>query len=78
MERWSVEHRVFAVEQFFRNNDTVVTVQRLFHWQLIVGLRDAVQIETLYSGRLQCLEVVDLGEKRNNLVFLVLIEVRET
>ena len=30
MQQCNVEHRVFAVEQFFRNNDSVVTVQRLF------------------------------------------------
>jgi hypothetical protein len=28
MAHWNVEHRVFAVEQFFRNGDSVVTVQR--------------------------------------------------
>ena len=27
---WNVEHRVFAVEQFFRNSDSVVSVQLLF------------------------------------------------
>ena len=31
MAHWNVEHRVFAVEQFFRNSDSVVTVQHLFH-----------------------------------------------
>ena len=30
MAHWNVEHRVFAVEQFFRNSDSVVTVQRIF------------------------------------------------
>ena len=30
MERWSLEHRTFAVEQLFRNNDSVIQVQRLF------------------------------------------------
>jgi hypothetical protein len=29
MERWSVEHRAFAVETYFKNNDSVVT-QRIF------------------------------------------------
>ena len=29
MERWSVEHRVFAVETYFKNNDSVLT-QRIF------------------------------------------------
>lgn len=42
MERWSVQHRVFVVEQFFRNNDSVVTVQRLFRQYFRVGRRGAV------------------------------------
>ena len=29
MGRWSVEHRAFAVETYFKNNDSVVT-QRIF------------------------------------------------
>jgi hypothetical protein len=29
MERWSVEHRAFAVETYFKNNDSVVT-RRIF------------------------------------------------
>ena len=29
MERWSVEHRAFAVETYLKNNDSVVT-QRIF------------------------------------------------
>jgi len=41
MQQWNVEHRVFAVEQFFRNNDSVVTVQRLFRRQFNVA-RDGV------------------------------------
>ena len=33
-ERWSVEHRAFAVETYFKNNDSVLT-QRIFrrHFQ---------------------------------------------
>jgi transposase-like protein len=30
MERWSVEHRAFAVETYFQNNDSVVVTQRIF------------------------------------------------
>ena len=26
MERWSVEHRAFAVETYFKNNDSVVDI----------------------------------------------------
>jgi hypothetical protein len=29
MERWSVEHRAFAVETYFKNSDSVLT-QRIF------------------------------------------------
>ena len=29
MERWSVEHRAFAVETYFKNNDSVLS-QRIF------------------------------------------------
>ena len=27
MERWSVEHRAFAVETYFKNNDSVLTLE---------------------------------------------------
>ena len=42
MVHWNVEHRVFAVEQFFRNSDSVVTVQRLFHQKFTVKRRGAI------------------------------------
>jgi hypothetical protein len=32
MERWSVEHRAFAVETYFKNNNSVLT-RRIFHRQ---------------------------------------------
>ena len=42
MAHWNVQHRVFAVEQFFRNSDSVVTVQRLFRRTFNVERRDAI------------------------------------
>jgi len=30
MERWSVEHRAFAVETIFKNNDSFVVTQLIF------------------------------------------------
>ena len=33
MERWSVEHRAFAVETIFKNNDSVVVTQLIFRRQ---------------------------------------------
>jgi transposase len=41
MERSSVEHRVFAVETYFKNNDSVVT-QRLFRRHFNVHRNDSV------------------------------------
>ena len=42
MAHWDVEDRVFAVEQFFRNSDSVVTVQSLFRRKFNVVRRGAV------------------------------------
>jgi len=43
MAHWNVEHCVFAIEEFFfRNSDSVVTVQRLFHRKFIVERRGAI------------------------------------
>jgi len=44
MAHWSVENRVFAVEQvfFIRNSDSVVTVQRLFRRKFSVERRGAI------------------------------------
>lgn len=42
MAPWTLEHRVFAVEQFFRNSDSVGTVQRLFRRQFNVERRGAI------------------------------------
>ena len=41
MQQWNVEQRVFAVEQFFRNNDSVVTV-RLFRRHFNVARDGAI------------------------------------
>jgi len=42
MAHWNVQHRVFAVEQFFRYSDSVVTVQRLFRRKFNVVRRGAI------------------------------------
>ena len=42
MAHWNIEHRVFAVEQFFKNSDSVVTVQRLFRRKFNVERRGAI------------------------------------
>ena len=42
MAHWNVEHRVFAVEQFFRNSDSVVTVRRLFRQKFDVERQGAI------------------------------------
>ena len=42
MAHCNVEHRVFAVEQFFRNSDSTFTVQRLFRRKFNVVRRGAI------------------------------------
>ena len=42
MAHWNVEHRVFAVEQIFRNSDSTVTVQHLFHRKVNVEHQGAI------------------------------------
>ena len=42
MAHWNVEHRVFVVEQFVRNSDSVVAVQRLFRRKFNVERRGAI------------------------------------
>lgn len=57
MAPWTTERRVFAVEQFFRNDDSIVTVQRLFRRQFNVERQ--FQIETRYSDGLPHFELPD-------------------
>ena len=42
MERWSVEHQAFAVETYFKNNDSVVMTQRIFHRHFNIHWNDSV------------------------------------
>jgi len=41
MERWSVEHRAFAVETYFKNNDSILT-QRIFRRHFNIHRNDSV------------------------------------
>jgi hypothetical protein len=61
MAHWNAEHRVFAVEQFVRNSDSIVTVRRLFRRSSMLGVEVQFQIETLYSDGLKHLELPDLS-----------------
>jgi hypothetical protein len=42
MERWSVEHRAFAVETCFKNNDSVVVTQWVFRRHFNIHRNDSV------------------------------------
>jgi len=42
MAHWNVEHRVFAIEHFFRNSDSVVMVQCLFRRKFNVERQGAI------------------------------------
>lgn len=37
MDRWSVEHRAFAVETFFKNNGSATVTQRVFRRHFDIG-----------------------------------------
>jgi len=37
MQRWSEEHRAFAVETFFKNNETATVTQRVFRRHFDIG-----------------------------------------
>jgi len=37
MERWLEEHRAFAVETFFKNNDPATVMQRVFQQNFDIG-----------------------------------------
>ena len=37
MKRWSEEHRAFAVETFFMNNDSATVMQRVFRRHFDIG-----------------------------------------
>jgi hypothetical protein len=51
MECWSVEHRAFAVEMYFKNNDSVLT-QRIFQEQGVQKeSKDNGGFETELQGR---------------------------
>jgi len=42
MERWSVQHRAFAMETYFKNNDSVVVTQRIFRRYFNIHRNDSV------------------------------------
>jgi hypothetical protein len=37
MQRWSEEHRAFAVEMFFKNNDSATVMQCVFQLHFDIG-----------------------------------------
>ena len=42
MASWTAEHRSFAVETYFNNNESPITVQRIFHRHFRLGRHDRV------------------------------------
>jgi len=51
MERWSVEHRAFAVEMYFKNNDSVVT-QRIFRGHFYINWNECPWSQYFFSLRI--------------------------
>ena len=42
MERWSVEHRAFAMETYLKNNDSVFLTERIFRQHFNILRNDSV------------------------------------
>jgi hypothetical protein len=51
MQRWSEEHRAFAVETFFKNNDSATVTQRAFRRHFDIGSNGKVPTR---QTRLNC------------------------
>jgi hypothetical protein len=49
MERWSVEHRAFAVETIFKNDNYVLT-QRIFLWHFKIFIGTSVPSRNISSS----------------------------
>ena len=49
MERWSVEHRAFAVETIFKNDDFVVVTQLIFRWHFNIHGNEMSLVAILLS-----------------------------
>jgi hypothetical protein len=43
MEHWSVQHRAFAVEMYFKNNSSVVVTQQIFHQHFSIHQNNSVR-----------------------------------
>ena len=64
MERWSVEHRAFAVETYFKNNDSVLT-QRIFRRHLQYSWERVSLVAILLPLRISQEQGVRKGTKDN-------------
>jgi hypothetical protein len=42
MQRWSIEDRAFAVEMYFKHNNSVVVTQWIFHQHFNIHQNDSV------------------------------------
>ena len=49
MNRWSAEHRAFAVESMFKNNEYMVATQRAFRQHFNIHRNDSVPAVTPFS-----------------------------
>jgi hypothetical protein len=48
MERWSVEHRIFAVEMIFKNNGSVIVTQFIFRQQFNIHQNESPWLQYFF------------------------------
>jgi len=65
MERWSVDHRAFAVETYLKNNDSVVLTQRIRLRHFNIHRNDSVPSRSTVLLR----ECVDKGHHLKDTIF---------
>ena len=67
MERWSVQHRAFAVETYFQNKDSVVVTQRIFRRHFNIHRNDSVPSRnTVLLWVRNCRKTVSAAKKKTS------------
>jgi transposase-like protein len=65
MEHWSVEHRAFAVETYFKNNDSVVLTEQIYRRHFNILRNDSVPSHSTLLLWVRNLEKQRLPQKEN-------------
>jgi hypothetical protein len=65
MKLWSAEHRAYTVETYFKNNDSVIVTQLIFHWHSNIHWNNSALVAILYYCGGETSEKQRLPQKEN-------------